>query len=149
MHLYKVYVIFTHICVIETYKYLAFLTIYKSMATKSKTREINIVDNEGVFSAFFKKFSHEKSDLDFDSLASLRKLLSNEKAKILHTIKTKKPNSIYDLAKKLDRDFKSVSDDIKILERFGFVDMVSEKTGKRSRLKPVIATEKLIITVQI
>ena len=119
------------------------------MAQKVKTREINIVDESGVFAGFFKKFSHEKSELDFDSIASLRKLLSNEKAKMLHTIKTKKPTSMYDLAKKLDRDFKSVSEDIKLLERFGFVDMMSEKTGKRPRLRPVLATEKLIITIQI
>jgi len=119
------------------------------MAQKTRTREINIVDDSGVFSTFFKRFSHEKTDLDFDSLASLRKLLSNEKAKIIHTIKTKKPNSIYELAKFLQRDFKSVSEDVKLLVRFGFVDMLSEKTGKRPRLKPVVNIDKIILTIQL
>ena len=119
------------------------------MAQKLKTRVINIVDDSGVFSTFLKRFSHEKSELDFDSLASLRKLLSNEKARILYTIKKEKPNSIYDLAKKVGRDFKSVNEDIKLLERFGFIDMVSEKTGKRERLRPILSTEKLVINIQI
>jgi predicted transcriptional regulator len=122
------------------------------MASKTKTREINIVDESGVFSTFFKRFSTEKDkseNLDLDSLAALRKLLSNEKAKILHTIKTKKPNSIYELSKKLNRDFKSVSEDIKLLQRFGFIALEHAKTGKRNRLKPVVSVDKMIITIQI
>src|SRR3989344_853995 len=105
------------------------------MAKKNRIREINIVDDEGVFTSFFKKFTHESNEFDFDSLSSLRKLLSNEKARILYMIKTKKPSSIYNLAKLLSRDFKSVSEDIKLLERFGFIEMIAERTGKRERLR--------------
>lgn len=119
------------------------------MAQKTKIREVNIVEEGGAFSAFFKKFTGEGGNYDFNGLSTLRSLLSNEKARILHTIKTKKPASIYALARLIERDFKSVSEDIKVLERFGFIDMISEKTGKRERLRPVIVVDKLIIHISI
>jgi predicted transcriptional regulator len=121
------------------------------MAKKTKIRDITIVDDEGTFSTFFKRFSGEKDvkEYDFDSLSLVRRLLSNEKAKILHTIKRKSPSSIYNLAKLLGRDFKSVSEDIKLLERFGFIDMISEKTGKRQRLKPILAVDSIVLNIKI
>lgn len=119
------------------------------MAKISKIREINIVDESGVFATFFKKFTHEEKEFDFGSLSAIRKLLSNEKAKILYTIKTKKPISIYSLAKLLGRDFKSVSEDIKLLKRFGFIEMIAEKTGKRERLKPIIAADTITLNIKV
>ena len=119
------------------------------MADKIKVREISIVAEPGAFATFFKRFTSDASDLDFEGLSALRSLLSNEKARILHAIKTKKPNSIYSLAKMLNRDFKSVSVDIKLLERFGFIDMISEITGKRKRLKPILAASGIDIKIRI
>lgn len=119
------------------------------MALKSKTRDITIVDTGGVFDLFFKKIYGEKADYDFGSLSTLRKLLSNEKARLLHTIKSKQPNSIYALAKILKRDMKSVKEDIKLLEKFGFISLISEKTGNRERHKPVIVVDSLNINLKI
>jgi len=119
------------------------------MAQKTKTREIFIVDKSGTFNTFFKKLTHNEDTFDFEGLTALRRLLSNEKAKMLHIIKEKKPSSIYALAKILGRDFKSVRSDIKLLERFGFIDMISEKTGNRERLKPVLAVDSISITLKI
>lgn len=119
------------------------------MASKSKTREITIVDESGAFSSFFKKLTGDSKDYDFEGLSALRKLLSNEKARLLHVIKTKKPNSIYSLAKILDRDFKSVNEDIKLLQRFGMIEMISEHTGKRERLKPLLVIDTLTINIKI
>lgn len=115
----------------------------------SKTREINIVGESGAFRTFFKRITGEHADYDFEGLSALRQLLSNEKAKIMHIIKTKHPNSIYSLAKLLKRDFKSVNEDVKLLERFGFVDFLAEKTGKRERLKPVLAADSIRIDIKI
>jgi len=118
------------------------------MAERSKTREITIVADRGSF-AFFKKPSGSKKDYDFEGLSAVRNLLSNEKARILHVIKTKSPKSIYDLSKILERDFKSVSDDIKLLERFGFIDLIAEKTGKRERLRPIIVVDSMKLEIKI
>ena len=112
----------------------------------AKVREITITQSKGAFS-IFKKTGTSKKDYDFSSILALRQLLSNEKARILHTIKTQKPQSIYDLAKKLNRGFKSVNDDVKLLKRFGFIELKEEKTKKRSRLRPEIVTD--IITIHL
>lgn len=118
------------------------------MAEKSKTREITIIDEGGAFHALLKRFTGSK-DYDFEGIAFLRKLLSNEKARLMHTIKTKKPGSIYELAKMLERDLKSVNNDVKLLEKFGFIEMIAEKTGKRARLKPILSVDSMHITIKL
>lgn len=116
------------------------------MATK--TREITITESHGAFS-IFRKQKTTKEAYDFSGISALRQLLSNEKARILHTIKTEQPGSIYELAKKLGRGFKSVNDDIKLLERFGFIELIEEKTKKRIRHKPEIIVDNIIINVKV
>jgi len=115
---------------------------------KTKTREITITESQGAFS-IFKKSKTSKEDFDFSGILALRQLLSNEKARMLNIIKTQKPNSIYDLAKKLNRGFKSVNDDLKLLERFGFVELTEEKTKNRIRHKPVVVVDSIIINVKL
>ena len=115
---------------------------------KTKTREITITESKGAFS-IFKKPKTSKKDYDFEGILALRQLLSNEKARILHVIKTQKPKSIYDLAKKLSRGFKSVNDDIKLLERFGFIELTEEKTKNRIRHKPEIVVDTITIHLKV
>lgn len=119
------------------------------MASRTKTREITIYESGGAFSAFFRKFSGEKKDYDFDSISTLRKLLSNERARLIHVIKNKKPDSIYKLAKLLKRDIRAVNRDIKLLEKFGFIDLISEQSGERERLKPIIVVDSVYINLKI
>lgn len=114
----------------------------------TKTREITITESHGGFS-IFRKQKTTKEEYDFSGISALRQLLSNEKARILHTIKIEKPGSIYELAKKLGRGFKSVNDDIKILERFGFIELTEEKTKKRIRHRPEIIVDNIIINIKI
>jgi|SRR3989344_461887 len=118
------------------------------MAQKSRTREIILVEKEGTFNTLLKRFTAVEEKYDFEALSALRRLLSNQKARLLHVIKTKNPKSLYELAKMLKRDFKSVMGDIKLLERFGFIDMIAEKTGKRERLRPVLAINNLYIQIK-
>jgi predicted transcriptional regulator len=114
---------------------------------KSKIREITIKESKGVFS-ILKSSGFSKESYDFSGILALRQLLSNEKARILDTIKSEKPISIYDLAKRLKRGFKSVNDDVKLLERFGFIELVEEKTKDRIRYRPVIIVEKVTINLE-
>lgn len=117
------------------------------MAT-TKIREITIKESQGTFS-IFKSAGVTKEDYDFSGILALRQLLTNEKARILDTIKTLKPVSIYDLAKKLNRGFKSVNDDVKLLERFGFIELIPEKTKKRERLRPKLVVEGVTIHIKL
>ena len=116
--------------------------------TKEKIREITIRESKGAFE-IFKKPGISKEDYDFSGLSVLRKLLRNEKARLLDAIKTQKPGSIYELAKKLNRGFKSVSDDIKLLERLGFIELVEEKTKNRIRHRPEVVVDTITIHITI
>lgn len=122
------------------------------MAKGEKTGHIEIKLRHGAFSTFFRHFKVEGrryGGLDFSDITALRQLLSNEKSRILWTLQNKKPGSIYELAKMLGRDFKSVRQDIELLKQFGFVRFLAESRGKRKKLKPILNLEKLQITVSL
>jgi predicted transcriptional regulator len=115
---------------------------------KTKVREITITQSKGAFS-LFKQHGSGKKDFDFAGILALRQLLSNEKARILHVIKDQKPRSIYDLAKKLGRNFKAVNDDLQLLERFGFIELISEKTKNRVRHRPTVVVDSVTINLKV
>jgi len=111
---------------------------------KTKTRYVNLSTVEG---GFMSKFTNRSKENKFPDILLLRQVLTNEKARILYTLKNKKPKSIYGLAKLLGRDFKSVREDLKLLERFGFIDFHEKKTGKRIAYVPVLDANKMEIII--
>ena len=113
-----------------------------------KKKTITLSQKQGTFSTIFHRFRGSKTK-EVSEVAILRNLLSNEKARILYTIKAKQPNSLYELAKILARDFKSVRQDLMVLEKFGFVEMIPIHKGKREKLKPVLAMDTLEITIEL
>lgn len=117
------------------------------MASKqTKTITISISEDEGVFSSLYHRIKGDSKNSD---ISGLRNLLSNEKARLLHTAKTKQPESIYKLAKLLGRDFKAVRHDIKLLEQFGFIELVSLHKKGRELLRPVVDADKVVITINL
>ncbi|MEM1535931.1 MAG: hypothetical protein QXQ82_01970 [Candidatus Pacearchaeota archaeon] len=82
-------------------------------------------------------------------LQDIRALLSNEKARLLYLIKTKKPDSIYKLAKISGRNFKAVKQDLMLLEKFGLIKFVRIREKKREKLKPVLQVNKLNLSINI
>jgi len=119
------------------------------MEKKLDTKTINLDIETGTFTGIFRRLTGQKRSHDFKALSSLRQLLSNERARLLYTIKNKNPSSIYQLAKLLERDFKSVRQDVKLLERFGFLELESNRKGRREMLKPVLIVDKINIIVNI
>jgi len=114
-----------------------------------KTRIIDIYEKSGTFSSVFRRFTGEKKDYNYSDLSILRQLLSNEKARLMHVIKLKKPKSIYQLAKFLNRDFKTVREDIKLLQKFGFIELVEEKDKNRINHRPVLNATNITINIRI
>lgn len=115
---------------------------------RTKTRTITLKQEQGAFSALFNRFRSEKKHESSD-ISMLRSIFSNEKARLLHILKTKQPNSIYQLAKLLGRDFKSVRSDISVLEQFGFIEMIPIHKGKREKLKPLLVIDELKINIEV
>jgi len=118
-----------------------------SKKTKTLYIDLNVTEG-GIFSRFLNKKT-DKKDYNPEDIVLLRKLFSNEKTRILHALKVKKIKSIYDLSKILKRDFKSVYQDLKVLERFGFIEFHSEKKGERESLKPVLKIDSLNLVISI
>jgi predicted transcriptional regulator len=117
------------------------------MVQSKKTRYVNVNVNKGSFVS--KLIGGSSKPIDFSDIKILRSILSNEKARILYLLKENKPSSIYGLAKLLKRDFKSVRENLLLLERFGFIEFVLEKKGRRESLRPVLSTDSLEIIINI
>lgn len=116
------------------------------MAKQIKTKNITLSENNGNFLTILQKFRGENKSSE---LSDLRQLLSNEKARLLHIAKTKQPESIYKLAKLLNRDFKSVRHDIRLLEKFGMIELIASHKKGRERLRPLVDTDQIVITINL
>lgn len=66
----------------------------------------------------------------FDSVEEMQKFLSPERIRLLRAIHEKKPKSILELAKTLDRDRKNVTEDVKMLESVGLIERKATKKNK-------------------
>lgn len=112
-------------------------------------KNISVSLKEGTFSSIFHKIKGDSKNINDSEIANIRHILSNEKARLLHIAKTKKPESIYGLAKLLGRDFKSVRHDIKILEQFGFIELVASHKKGRELLMPIVDADQVVITIDL
>jgi predicted transcriptional regulator len=116
------------------------------MASQTKSKYITLSEKGGTFSTIF---GRKKSSKKSTEVEVLRQLLSNEKARLLHIAKTKQPESIYELAKLLGRDFKAVRQDIRLLEQYGFIELITSHKHGRERLRPLVDADKVIITISL
>ena len=90
---------------------------------------------------------HE-SVISFESIAVMKKFITDERVRVLKTIKNYKPASIYELAKILHRDAKNVSNDVHYLSELGLIDIEKQKTG-RAKTKPVVDYDKIVLEIAI
>ena len=110
---------------------------------KPKIQAIDIeIGHEGFF--LFHRFGFGGNEMD--KLGQIRSLLNSEKARILHVIKTSKPNSVYKLARILGRDFQSVKKDLVLLENLGMISLEKQK-GNRKSFKPELKIDRLQINL--
>jgi predicted transcriptional regulator len=78
----------------------------------------------------------KKNEIIFLNFESAFKVFSKNKMQILQTVAQENPRSIYELAKFLEKDFKSVHTDIKYLVSIGLIEL-KETKDSRSALRPV------------
>ena len=89
-----------------------------------------------------------KSSIGFESIDTLRRVLTPKRLELLKMIKEKSPDSIYELAKIVDRDLKSVTTDIKVLEEYWLISLEKSKKG-RSRVKPEVDFDMLKVEIAL
>ena len=83
-----------------------------------------------------KKAIQKDDEVIFTGIETVAKVFAKTRMEVLRAIILKKPNSIYELAKLLDRDFKNVHSDVKLLSEIGLVEL-KETGDARKGLKPI------------
>lgn len=87
-------------------------------------------------------------EIIFSDIGSYEKLMSPKKLHILTAIKSLQPESIYSLAKMVDRDFANVSRDCNALEQHGFIKL-DDLGDNRSSKKPALSFDYDTIRVHL
>lgn len=78
----------------------------------------------------------------------IAKILTNQRIRLLQVIREKKPESISELARLLDRSQSNVSNDVKYLEEIGLLEL-EEKKGPILHKKPIVDYDVVRITVDL
>jgi len=84
----------------------------------------------------------------FESLDAMRKVLTEERLRIVKIIKKEHPASIYALAKILGRDVKNTFDDIQFLAEAGLVELRKTK-DVREKTTPEVNYDKILLEISV
>lgn len=86
----------------------------------------------------------------FTSIEAARNLLTPSRLALLKAIRTQRPGSIYELAKKVNRDLKNVQGDLRLLERYGLVRMTRARgVGRREVRVPEAPFDEIAVKIAI
>lgn len=85
----------------------------------------------------------------FTSLEAARTFLTRERLALLHTVRNRRPGSIYELAKMTGRDLKNVQEDVRILEQHGLVQITERPRGSRKVKVPRVPFEEIALKIAI
>jgi len=77
--------------------------------------------------------SNHPGEVRFASIEAVRNVLTRERLALLRAIKGRRPGSIYELAKVVERNLKSVQTDLKVLEEHGLVRLNVHQQARRKR----------------
>lgn len=84
----------------------------------------------------------------FDTIDTMRAVLTNNRLLILKTIRERKPGSVYELAKILNRDLKNVNQDLKMLSEIGLVTLEKTEADKK-RVVPHVDYAKILLEIPV
>ncbi|GAA0277660.1 HVO_A0114 family putative DNA-binding protein [Halobacterium noricense] len=83
--------------------------------------------------------------INFENPSDLRALLTDRRVELLRSIMTDRPDSIRQLAERLDRDVKSVHDDLQVLADYDIVHF--EQAGRAKR--PFVPYDSIEVSLEI
>jgi predicted transcriptional regulator len=121
-----------------------------------KVKKIRIKSREA-FATDLKKFartldkgqrpSRKKGENFFESLDAVRNVLTEKRLELWRTIRDLKPQTITELAKMVNRNFRAVHRDLLLLESVGLINL-KEGKGKRGNTQtPVSLADELLLAV--
>lgn len=83
--------------------------------------------------------------ISFSNFKIYKKMLTEKRLELLRTIKSKKPETIKQLSIIINRDFKNVYDDVKMIETIGLLKLKKTNLG----LMPVVLYDEIDIDIKI
>lgn len=121
-----------------------------------KNITLNIQDKKHALNTFAETLSKTRKGeqvpktetISVQNIETVRKILTEKRLELLHIIKQKNPESIYELAKEAKRDLKSVNTDIQILTNSGLVSL-EELYKERKKMKPILEFDKLQVEIAV
>ncbi len=84
----------------------------------------------------------------FESLDAMRRILTEERLRMLKVIKKDHPASIYELSKMLKRDVKNTFDDVQFLAQAGLVELKKTK-DVREKTTPRVNYDKILLEISV
>jgi predicted transcriptional regulator len=104
----------------------------KLKKAKIVIKDIDTVKKDWKLALSGKLKSQQKGDqIIFTSIEAVAKIFSKSRLEILKVVAHEKPHSLYELAKILNRDFKNVHADVKILVAIGLIQLRSNNKARR------------------
>src|SRR2546425_2254334 len=86
----------------------------------------------------------------FTSIEAARNLLTPNRLALLRAVRSRRPGSIYELAKMISRDLKNVQDDLRLLETYGLIRMAgATRPGKRRVRVPHAVFDQIELKIAI
>jgi predicted transcriptional regulator len=86
--------------------------------------------------------------ISFENIETMRKILSEERLRILKTVKKEHPKSIYELAKLLKRDIKNTFDDVQFLAKIGLIELKKTREG-REKTVPRVNYDRILLEIPV
>jgi len=83
--------------------------------------------------------------INFESFDTYKKILTPRRLELLKFIRSKKPKTIKALSIEINRDFKNVYDDVKLLESVGLIKLKKSDLG----LVPVTIYDEIEMNIRI
>jgi predicted transcriptional regulator len=119
---------------------------------KLKTLNVIFTTNEDFMQELKKSFESKikdtnlNSSISFDSIETYKRLMTSNKLEILLVVARHQPDSIYQLAKLIRREFPHVLKDCRSLEKFGFIKLI-ESDGPKKQFAPRLVFDYDVIRV--
>jgi predicted transcriptional regulator len=82
--------------------------------------------------------------ISFPDFETLGRVITGARLELLNAIRSEKPKSIQELARFVDRDFKNVHQDVKLLAEFGLIELV--ESGPRRSASPVAKFSEIVLS---
>ena len=83
-----------------------------------------------------------------EDINAFKKILTEQRIKVLREIREKKPLSVYSLAKMLKRDRSTLTLDLSILQNAGLIEL-KEENGIRHMTRPIVDYDRLDVSIEI